>query len=186
MWICSSERWLSSRRGPVRLDPFIEAEEPAGRSVRHCCDKFAVSRAAYYPRQTNVPSDREISDVEMIEQIRQIHDDSDGTYGAPRVHNELGHRGVDCGRRWGTPLMRAHGLEGRCKKRWRKTTIADPTATAEALDLIERHSGPSEVHGVRLDRGLLQHAPSPPLPRATSALSQYEALIHQKAISQAA
>jgi transposase InsO family protein len=37
--------------------------------------------------------------------------------------------------------MRQAGLEGRCKKRWRKTTVANPEA---ALDLIGRHFGPSE------------------------------------------
>ena len=37
--------------------------------------------------------------------------------------------------------MRMQGLEGRCKKRWRKTTIADPAAEA-ALDLVQRHFGP--------------------------------------------
>jgi hypothetical protein len=36
--------------------------------------------------------------------------------------------------------MRQAGLEGRCKKRWRKTTVADPDAEA-ALDLIQRHFG---------------------------------------------
>ncbi len=38
--------------------------------------------------------------------------------------------------------MRQAGLEGRCKKRWRKTTVANPDAEA-ALDLIQRHFGPS-------------------------------------------
>jgi hypothetical protein len=28
------------------MDPFIEAEEVAGRSIKHCCDLFEVSRAA--------------------------------------------------------------------------------------------------------------------------------------------
>ena len=37
--------------------------------------------------------------------------------------------------------MRQAGLEGRCKKRWRKTTVADPDAEA-ARDLIQRHFGP--------------------------------------------
>ena len=37
--------------------------------------------------------------------------------------------------------MRIAGLEGRCKKRWRKTTVVDPDAE-RALDLIERHFGP--------------------------------------------
>jgi transposase InsO family protein len=133
----------------VKLDPFIEAEEVAGRSVKHCCDMFEVSRAAYYQRKKDVPSAREVSDAELVEQIRQVHDDSDGTYGSPRVHKELLDRGVTCGRRRVRRLMRRHGLEGRCKKRWRKTTVQDPAAEAEALDLIQRHFGPSEVLDAR-------------------------------------
>ena len=45
--------------------------------------------------------------------------------------------------------MRHHGLEGRCKKRWRKTTIQDPAAEAEALDLIQRNFGPGQVLDAR-------------------------------------
>ena len=52
-----------------------------------------------------------------------------------------------CGRRRVTRLMRLAGLEGRCKKRWRKTTVADPEAEA-AKDLIQRHFGP----GAEIDR----------------------------------
>jgi transposase InsO family protein len=133
----------------VKLDPFIEAEEAAGRSVKHCCDMFEVSRAAYYQRQKDVPSLREVNDAELLEKIRHIHDDSDGTYGSPRVHHELLARGVACGRRRVRRLMRRHGLEGRCKKRWRKTTIQDPATEAEALDLIQRHFGPSQVLDAR-------------------------------------
>ncbi len=37
--------------------------------------------------------------------------------------------------------MRQAGLGGRCKKRWRKTTVADPAAE-RARDLIRRHFAP--------------------------------------------
>jgi len=131
------------------MDPFIEVEEATGHSVKHCCELFEVSRAAYYQRKSNVPSAREVSDAELVEKIRQVHDDSDGTYGSPRVHRELRDRGVACGRRRVRRLMRLHGIEGRCKKRWRKTTVQDPAAQAEALDLIQRHFGPSEVLDAR-------------------------------------
>jgi transposase InsO family protein len=133
----------------VKLDPFIEAEEVAGRSVKHCCDMFEVSRAAYYQRKKQVPSPRAVSDGELMEKIREVHDESDGTYGSPRVHKELLARGVVCGRRRVRRLMVAEGLEGRCKKRWRKTTIQDPAAEAEALDLIQRHFGPCEILDAR-------------------------------------
>ncbi len=87
------------------------------------------------------PSKRELTDAELLGQIRAIHAESKGTYGAPRVHKELLHRHVACGKRKVTRLMRQAGLEGRCKKRWRKTTVADPAAQA-ARDLIQRRFGP--------------------------------------------
>jgi len=127
----------------VKMDPFIEAEEVAGHSIQHCCDMFEVSRAAYYERRRGVPSPRSVTDAELTKKITAIHAESKGTYGSPRIHQELGHRGVVCGRRRVTRLMRVAGLEGRCKKRWRTTTIADPDAEA-AKDLIQRHFGPCQ------------------------------------------
>jgi transposase InsO family protein len=124
------------------MDPFIEAEEVAGHSVKHCCDLFEVSRAAYYERRRAVPSLRELGDVTLTEKIVAIHTESNGTYGSPRMHRELLKRRVACGRRRVRRLMRRAGLEGRCKKRWRKTTVADPDAE-RARDLIQRHFGPS-------------------------------------------
>jgi putative transposase len=126
----------------MKLDPFIEAEKTAGHSVQKACDLFEVSRSAYYQRTTGHPSDRARTDAELTKQIKAVHAESKGTYGSPRVHRELGHRGVVCGRRRVTRLMRLAGLEGRCKKRWRKTTVADPEAE-QARDLIQRHFAPS-------------------------------------------
>jgi hypothetical protein len=125
----------------VKPHPFIEAEEAAGHSVKRCCELFEVSRAAYYQRRNCEPSARELSDVELTEQISEIHTDSNGTYGSPRVTRELRHRGVACGRRRVRRLMRLAGLEGRAKKRWRTTTIPDPDVE-RARDLIQRHFGP--------------------------------------------
>jgi putative transposase len=127
----------------MRLDPFIEAEKTAGHSVQKTCGLFEVSKSAYYERRNGVPSRREVTDAELLELIRSIHKESNGTYGAPRIHKELLHRHITCGKRKVTRLMRQAGLEGRCKKRWRKTTVADPDAEM-ARDLIQRHFGPCE------------------------------------------
>jgi putative transposase len=127
----------------MKLDPFIEAEKIAGHSVTKTCGLFQVSRSTFYQRNTGIPSARQVGDAELTEQIEAIHNESKGTYGAPRIHKELGHRQVTCGKRRVTRLMRIAGLEGRCKKRWRKTTLADPEAEA-ARDLIQRHFGPTD------------------------------------------
>ena len=110
----------------MKLDPFIEAEKTAGHSVQKTCGLFEVSKSAYYERRNGVPSRREVTDAELLELIRAIHAESKGTYGAPRIHKELLHRHVAAGKRKVTRLMRQAGLEGRCKKRWRTTTVADP------------------------------------------------------------
>src|SRR5664280_1752328 len=131
----------------MSVDPFIEAEEAAGHSVMNACCLLEVSRAAYYQRRKAVPSHRAVTDTELTERINAIHIESKGTYGSPRVHRALRKQGGGCGKRRVRRLMREADLEGRCKKRWRTTTVADPDAEA-ALDLIRRHFGP----GVEVDR----------------------------------
>ena len=96
----------------MKMDPFIEAEEAAGHSVKRCCDLFEVSRAAYYQRKKADPLPAEVTDAELVEQDPPIHDDSDGTYGSPRVHHELLDRGMVCGRRRVRRLMRLAGPGG--------------------------------------------------------------------------
>ena len=110
----------------MKVHPFIETEKAAGHNVAKACGLLEVSKSAYYERRNGFPSRREVTDAELLEQITAIHTESKGTYGAPRIHKELRHRHVACGKRKVTRLMRAAGLEGRCKKRWRKTTVADP------------------------------------------------------------
>jgi hypothetical protein len=66
----------------VKMDPFIEAEEAAGHSVKHCCDLFEVSRAAYYERKKDVPSATELADAELTEKIIAVHAESKGTAGS--------------------------------------------------------------------------------------------------------
>jgi putative transposase len=131
----------------VNVDPFIEAEEVAGHSVKNACRLLEISRAAYYQRRKDVPCARDVSDAELLEKITVIHTESRRTYGSPRVHQSLRRQGVACGKRRVRRLMRLAGLEGRCLKRWRKTTVADPEAE-KALDLIQRAFGP----GAEIDR----------------------------------
>ncbi len=126
----------------MKVYPFIEAEKVAGHNVAKACGLLEVSRAAYYEYRKG-PSKRQVSDAELAEKITAVHTESKGTYGSPRVHQELRQRGVACGRRRVARLMRRAGLEGRCKKRWRKTTVPDPAAEA-ARDLIQRHFGPCQ------------------------------------------
>jgi putative transposase len=125
----------------VKAQAFIGAQQAAGHGIARACRLLKVARAAYYQRLTGVPSARRAADVILSARITSICTDSKGTYGSPRVHRELRRQGAGCGKRRVARLMRAAGLEGRRKKRWRTTTIADPAAE-KAQDLIQRDFAP--------------------------------------------
>ncbi|MEU6012342.1 IS3 family transposase [Streptomyces sp. NPDC047453] len=126
----------------MTVHPFIEAEKQAGHSVKRACELMKVSRAAFYARRTGTPGPRAMQDAELTEQITAVHEQSRGTYGAPRVHAVLKGEGTACGRRRVARLMRAAGLAGRHRRRRHRTTIPDPHA-ATRPDLVLRDFRPN-------------------------------------------
>ncbi|NXY99795.1 IS3 family transposase [Streptomyces sp. BR123] len=125
----------------MTVHPFIEAEKTAGHNVKRACELLKVSRAAFYARLTDNPGPRAVRDAELTEQITAVHEQSRGTYGAPRVHAVLKRQGEECGRRRVARLMRQAGLAGRHRRRRHRTTIPDPHA-ASRPDLVLRDFQP--------------------------------------------
>ena len=131
----------------MNVFPFIEAEKAGQRNVAKACALLKVSRSAFYQWHQHVPSARELADTELAERVEAIWNASRGTYGWPRVHAQLGRDKVHVGGKRVARIMRQRGLIGRCRRRWTKTTIADPQAVA--VDLVQRSFGPGTVE---LDR----------------------------------
>ncbi|WNM33668.1 IS3 family transposase [Streptomyces sp. Li-HN-5-11] len=125
----------------MTVHPFIEAEKTAGHNVKRACELLKVSRAAFYARRTGTPGPRAVRDAELTKQITAVHEQSRGTYGAPRVHAVLQREGAGCGRRRVARLMRLAGLAGRHRRRRHRTTIPDPHA-ATRPDLVLRDFQP--------------------------------------------
>lgn len=125
----------------MTVHPFIEAEKQAGRSVKRACELLKVSRAAFYVRRAGIPGPRAVRDAELTEQITAVHEQSRGTYGAPRIHAVLQREGTACGRRRIARLMRVAGLTGRHRRRQHRTTVPDPRA-ATRPDLVLRDFRP--------------------------------------------
>ena len=121
----------------MRLYPFIEAEKAQRRNVKRACELLKVSRSAYYAAREGSPSRHEAQDADLAAQVKAVHEDSKGRYGAPRVHAALRAQGKRHSRKRIARLMRAGGLQGRAAKRWKKTTVPDPAAAARA-DKIRR------------------------------------------------
>ncbi|MDQ1066607.1 IS3 family transposase [Streptomyces canus] len=62
-------------------------------------------------------------DTELTGQIRQIHQDSGGIYGSPRIHAVLKREGVHVGRKRVERLMRQAGLAGISPRRSTRCTV---------------------------------------------------------------
>jgi transposase InsO family protein len=133
----------------MNVYPFIEAEKVEHRNVTKACELMEVSRSAFYEWQKHEPTRRDIDDEELARRIVEIHDHSRGTYGAPRIHAALARNGHHISRKRVARIMAQKGLAGRCKRRWKRTTIADPEAQA-AADLVKRVFGPGTVEVDRI------------------------------------
>jgi len=107
------------------------------------CRVLEVNRTAFHNWARRAPSDRALTDAWLTEKIKQIHHDSRGVYGAPRIHAELRlEHEIHVGRKRVARLMKVAGTSGMTpRKRWR-TTIRIPEITP-ATDLVERQFRPS-------------------------------------------
>ena len=109
----------------------------ADHAISLMAEVLAVSVSGFYAFQKRRPSDRQQRDEELAEQIAEIHEQSRGTYGAPRVHAELQEQGVSIGKKRVARLMKQQGLKGVHRRKWPVTTKR-AERERPAPDLVER------------------------------------------------
>ncbi len=102
------------------------------------CRVLEVSSSGYYAWRQRQPSQRAQTDQQLSQRIREIHQRSKGTYGAPRIHAELAETGIRVGRKRVARLMRAEDLRGVSRRKAPRTTRRQPGAYP-APDLIQRN-----------------------------------------------
>ena len=130
----------------MKVYPFIAAEKAAAGKVVRACSVLSVSRSAYYEWSSGRKSSRRQRDEELSGLVERVHQDSRGTYGAPRVHWKLRQEGVCTSRKRVARLMVARGLAARRRRRSRRTTIGD--GSRAGADLLGRRFAPRQL---RLD-----------------------------------
>lgn len=102
------------------------------------CRVLNVSRSGYYDWLARLDSPRVQENELLLKQIRQIHEESRGTYGSPRVHAELTlGLGLPVNLKRVARLMREAGIQGLYRRRRRGSTVRDPDAQPSA-DLVNR------------------------------------------------
>jgi putative transposase len=88
---------------------FIEDHRDAY-PVRLMCAVLEVSPAGYYAWRERPVSERTKSNATLLAAIRQVHQDSSGRYGSPRVHAVLRRQGRGTSRGRIARTMRRHGI----------------------------------------------------------------------------
>ena len=133
------------------MSAFID--ENRGRfGVEPICREIEVSASAHRARRTRPPSARALRDAWLLEQIRRVHDESQGIYGQLKVWDELNESGIRVARRTIERLMRTYGICGVGPAKTTKTTLpgAAPVAAADLVRRDFRAGRPDELSAGRL------------------------------------
>jgi hypothetical protein len=92
--------------------------------IKRICRVLEVSRSGYYRWivGAEVRAERRTADDALVAEIREIHAEHSGNYGALRIHAELRGFGHTVNRKRVARLMRKHNIVGRHLRRKKRTT----------------------------------------------------------------
>ena len=123
-------------------------DEHRGRyGVEPICEVLPIAPSTYRNVKARPPSPRQLRDKALKTEIRRVHAENFGVYGARKVWRQLNREGIDTARCTVERLMGELGLQGARRGRFRKTITPDHQATRPA-DLVARDfsaSGPNEL-----------------------------------------
>lgn len=93
--------------------------------VTRMCQVLAVAPSGYYAWRRRPPSPRQQANDVLVEHIQTAYTQSRGTYGSPRITEELQAQGVPCSRNRVARLMKEQGIQVKAKPAFKVTTQSD-------------------------------------------------------------
>lgn len=113
---------------------FIQAEK-ANYPIEVLCRVLHVARSGFYAWCRRGESVRHRQNAWLLTHIRACARASQGRYGSPRIHHDLGAQGIHVGRHRVARLMRVHGIRSLCRPRRPRASRAVPPELAAANHL---------------------------------------------------
>ncbi|MGV8675452.1 IS3 family transposase [Pseudomonas aeruginosa] len=137
------ERGFFARSGDVLCQGIILRYQMIERCrddfpIRLMCRCLRVSASGYYDWSKRLPSQRQLDNQRLLGRIRELHEDSRGTLGAGRMHEDLVDEGESASLNRVARLMAGNGLKGwpRPKRRGKRN---QPAATPPGVrNLLQR------------------------------------------------
>jgi putative transposase len=105
--------------------------------VEPICRVVQLAPSTYWSAKRRAPSARSVRDEQLIEEIRRVHEENFGVYGAPKVWAQLNREGIRVARCTVERLMRQAGLQGAVRGKTHRTTIPAETSV-RPRDLVDR------------------------------------------------
>ena len=127
--------------------------------VRLMCAVLEVSPAGYYAWRERPVSERAKSNAALLDTIRQVHHDSHGRYGSPRVHAVLKNQGRGISRGRIERMMHHHGIRAIMAKPRRVRTTDSRHGLPIAPNLVARDFTAKAANRVWLATSLISRPP---------------------------
>ncbi|GAB25360.1 putative transposase [Gordonia polyisoprenivorans NBRC 16320 = JCM 10675] len=112
--------------------------DPICAALRDTAAQVAPSTVRAHLSANKTEAPRTVRDREMLGEIRTVHADNLGVYGARKVHAELRRKDIDVARCTVERLMKADGLQGIPRLKTRRTTRSDGAETPQPADRVGR------------------------------------------------
>lgn len=127
----------------MKIYRFIDAKK-ANFPIRFMCSHLGVGTSSYYDwlkAQAAGPTPADREEAALVNTIKQIHADSDATYGSPRMTPALARAGYCVNHKRVERLMALHGIVGIRPRRRVRTTVpavdAKPYADLVCRDFLK-------------------------------------------------
>ena len=101
-------------------------------SIAALCRALQVSVSGYFAGLRRKPSRRSREETKLLVQIRAIHQQSDKSYGSPRIHQELVAQGTRCSKKRVERIMRKYDVRAEPVRRF-----VIPTDSLHALPVAD-------------------------------------------------
>ena len=114
------------------------------------CKAFKVSRSGYYnwlnrAADRRKPSARRADNQNVLQLIREIHRESKGRYGSPKITRELHKRGIQVSRPRVARLMNVAGIRSVVHQKFKIRTTDSNHNYPIAKNLLDRKFAPGAV-----------------------------------------
>lgn len=109
-----------------------------GFNINHLCKAMKVSESGYYRWKKHKVSNHKLRDQYLGSRISSIFNSVKGRYGSPRVRMALKDEGEHVSLRRIQRLMQERELKSPVKRKYKVTTIKDPSATARK-NILDRN-----------------------------------------------